>query len=263
MSGEKSKERAIQVTLIRPLGTNCFERMKCLQNKWLIVPLYLWLTCSVVRGQTTITAFLPEVESYIRLSPNVRLFFQAKGYMEDGDFTHAQIGPSLQFTIRPLEKLKKVTVFDLDDIKCMPVVFTIGYRYLPSTLQPAIDRMQPILQFHVPLPGRTLVTDRNRADLDWSKNAFNWTYRNRITAERRLTIRSYHPGAYAAAEFAYLSQYSKWSTTRFFAGCLLPLSKHMQIDSYYEHVNNTGAHPNHQVNAAGLMISLYFPPYKG
>lgn len=37
----------------------------------------------------------------------------------------------------------------------------------------------------------------------------------------------------------------------------------VQIDSYYEHVNNTGVHPNHQVNAAGLMINLYFPPYKG
>lgn len=45
--------------------------------------------------------------------------------------------------------------------------------------------------------------------------------------------------------------------------CLLPLSKHLQIDTYYEHLNNTGVHPNHQVNAAGLMINLYFPPYKG
>jgi hypothetical protein len=183
--------------------------------------------------------------------------------MENGDFTHAQIGPSVQFNIRPLERLKRITIFDLDDIKCMPVVFTIGYRYLPSTTQAAINRMQPIILFHVPFPGSTLVTDRNRADLDWSRAAFNWTYRNRITAERRLTIRSYHPGPYAAAEFSYQSQYSKWSTTRLFAGCLLPLTKHLQVDSYYEHVNNTGTHPNHQVNAAGLMISLYFPPNRG
>jgi hypothetical protein len=237
--------------------------MKCVQNKWLIAALFLWLTSSVAAGQTTITAFLPEVESYFRFAPNARLFFQAKGYMEDGDLNHAQIGPSLQFNLRPLEKLKKITIFELDDIKCMPVVFTIGYRYLPSTLQPAINRVQPIILFHVPFPGRTLVTDRNRVDLDWSRAAFNWTYRNRITAERRLTIRSYHPGPYAAGEFSYQSQYAKWSITRLFAGCLLPLSKHFQIDSYYEHVNNTGMHPSHQVNAAGLMINLYFPPYRG
>jgi hypothetical protein len=237
--------------------------MKYIRNEWSMVALFLWLTSSVATGQTTITAFLPEVDGYFRLSPKVRLFFQAKGYMEDGDLNHAQIGPSLQFSIRPLEKLKKITIFDLDDIKCMPVVLTIGYRYLPSTVQPAINRLQPIVQFHVPFPGSTLVTDRNRFDLDWSGAAFNWTYRNRITAERRLTIGSYHPGPYAAAEFSYQSQYSKWSNTRLFAGCLWPLSKHLQIDSYYEHVNNTGTHPNHQVNAAGLMISLYFPPNRG
>jgi hypothetical protein len=237
--------------------------MKSVQNKWLIAVFFLSLTSSVATGQTTITAFLPEVDSYFRFSPNVRLFFQAKGYMEDGDLSHAQIGPSLQFNIRPLEKLKKITIFDLDDIKCMPVVLTVGYRYLPSTIQPAINRAQPIILFHVPFPRSILITDRNRFDLDWSRVAFNWTYRNRITAERRLTIRSYHPGPYAAAEWSYQSQYSKWSTTRLFAGCLLPLSKHLQIDSYYEHVNNTGTHPNHQVNAAGLMINLYFPPYKG
>jgi hypothetical protein len=214
-------------------------------------------------AQTTLTAFLPEVDSYVRFSPNVRLFVQAKGYMEDGDLNHAQVGPSLQFNFRPFEKLKKITIFDLDDIKCMPVVFTVGYRYLPSTVQPAINRLQPIVQFHVPFPGSTLLTDRNRFDLDWSSAAFNWTYRNRITAERRLTIGSYHPGPYAAAEFAHQSQYSKWSVTRLFAGCLFPLTRHIQLDGYYEHVNNTGPHPNHQVNAIGSILSFYFPPYKG
>jgi hypothetical protein len=237
--------------------------VKCVQNKRRIVAFFLCLASCLATGQTTITAFLPEVESYFRFSPNVRLFFQAKGYMENGDLNHAQIGPSLQFNIRPLEKLKKITIFDLDDIKCMPVVLTIGYRYLPSTVQPAINRMQPVILFHVPFPRSILVTDRNRFDLDWSRVAFNWTYRNRITAERRLTIRSYHPGLYGAGELSYQSQYSKWSNTRLFAGCLLPLSKHLQIDTYYEHVNNTGTHPNHQVNAAGLMINLYFPPYRG
>lgn len=228
-----------------------------------MVVLFLWLASCAATGQTTITAFLPEVDGYARFGPNARLFLQAKGYMEDGDLNHAQIGPSIQFNFRPLEKLKKITIFDLDDIKCMPVVFTIGYRYLPSTVQPDINRFQPIIQFHVPFPGSTLVTDRNRFDLDWSRTAFHWTYRNRVTAERRLTFRSYHPGPYAAAEFFYQSQYSKWSSTRLFAGCLLPLSKHLQIDSYYEHVNNTGPHPNRQVNAAGVMISLFFPPNKG
>jgi hypothetical protein len=230
--------------------------------KWPIAAFVLLLIASAARAQTTLTAFLPEVDSYFRLSSNVRLVFQAKGYMEDGDLNRAQVGPSLQFNLRPFEKLKKITLFDLDDIKCTPVVFTVGYRYLPSSVQPAIQRLQPIVMFHIPFPRRTLLSDRNRADLDWAKGVFNWTYRNRITAERRLTIRSYHPGPYAAAEFSYQSQYSKWSVTRLFAGCLFPLPTHIQLDIYYEHVNNTGPQPSHQVNAIGTIFNFYFPPYK-
>jgi hypothetical protein len=66
--------------------------------------------------------------------------------MEDGDLNQAQVEPSLQFNIRPLEELKKITIFDLDDMKCMPVVFTMGYRYLPSTAQLTVNRTQPVLQ---------------------------------------------------------------------------------------------------------------------
>jgi hypothetical protein len=233
------------------------------QVRGLVEVFFLLLLAAAADAQTTLTAYLPELDSYVRLSSNVRLNFQAKGYMEDGDLDHGQIGPGLQFNLKPFETLKKITVFDLDDMKCMPVVFTIGYRYLPSSVQPAVNRLQPIVMFRIPLLRRTLLSDRNRADLDWANGTFHWTYRNRITAERRLTIRSYHPGPYAAAEFEYQSLYSKWSVTRLFAGCLLPISKHIQLDGYYEHVNNTGPHPNREVNAIGSILNFYFPPYKG
>jgi hypothetical protein len=39
-------------------------------------------------------------------------------------------------------------------------------------------------------------------------------------------------------------------------GCLFPLGTHTQMDLNWPH-------PNRQVNAAGLLINLYFPPYKG
>jgi hypothetical protein len=226
--------------------------------QWAIAALVVLFLADVADAQTTLTAFLPEVDSGFRLSTNVRFDFQAKGYMEDGDLDHAQIGPSFQFNLKPFAALQRITTFDLDDMKCMPVVFVVGYRYIPSTVGPAINRLQPIVMFHIPFPGRTLVTDRNRADLDWTNGTFHWTYRNRITAERRIAIRSYHPGPYAAAEFEYQNQFAKWSVTRLYAGCLLPVGKHVSIDQYYEHVNNTGPRPNHQVNAIGSILNFYF-----
>ena len=51
-----------------------------------------------------------------------------------------------------------------------------------------------------------LLTDRNRADLDWKTGNFSWRYRNRLQIERRLAIRSYHPAPYASVELFYQSQ---------------------------------------------------------
>jgi hypothetical protein len=240
--------------------------VKHIRNKSLIAAFVALLPCVPARAQTSTTEFFPEVDSYVRVTSNVRLVLQAKGYMEDGDFTRAKLGPSLQFNLRPSKKLRDMTVFDMDDMKRMPVVFSIGYRYLPSAAGPPTNRFEPLVMFHIPMAGRILVTDRNQADLDWLNSTFTWRYRNRITAERSITIHNYHPGPYASAEFFYQSQYSKWSSTRLYAGCLMPLSKfnkHLQLDPYYEHENNTGKRPNQHINIGGLILSLYFPPNKG
>jgi len=151
--------------------------VKHIQNTWLIAPFVALLPCLCTRAQTSTTGFFPEADLYARLTSNVRLVLQAKGYMEEGDFTRAQLGPSSQFNPRPSEKLRKMTVFDMDYMKPMPVVFEIGYRYLPSATGPSTNRLEPLVMFHIPMPGRILVIDRNRADLDWSNNNFTWRYR--------------------------------------------------------------------------------------
>jgi hypothetical protein len=220
------------------------------------------LACAPARAQDSTTFFLPEADAYIRLSPNVRLELQGKAAFEDGDFFRATLGPSIEFNYKALKKLKDIVIFDLDDMKCMPVLLSLGYRYLPSRSGPATNRFEPILMLHIPAPGRLLITDRNRADVDWSSGTDKWRYRNRITVERRVTIRSYHPGPYASAEALYESPFSKWASTRLYAGVLLPLGRHSEIDPYYEHENNTGKRPNQPINAGGLRLTLYFPPNK-
>jgi Protein of unknown function (DUF2490) len=201
------------------------------------------LPCPRARAQSPTTLFLPEVDAYIRLASNFRLQLQGKGAIQDGGFYRATLGPSLEFHVKP-------------------VTLAMGYRYLPSGTGPATNRFEPILLLHIPSPGRLLITDKNRADLDWSNGSYKWRYRNRISVQRRVTIHSYHPGPYVSAEFLYESPYSKWAYTRLYAGCLLPITKRLQVDLYYEHENNTGKPPNQQVNAFGLTLSLYFPPHK-
>ncbi len=232
-------------------------RMNSVRNKCLIAVPFLLLSCLPARAQTSSTEFLPEIDAYFKLNSDIRFVFQAKDTREGGDPTQVEIGPSIEFYLKPLIKLKDVTKFDLDDSKTRPLVLSIGYRYVPSPDQPAVQRLEPVATFHLPTPGRLLISDRNRFDLDWSNGAFTWRYRNRLTVERRITIHSYHPAPYASAEAFYESKYGKLSTTAVYLGCMFPLGKHFELDPYYEHENNTGKSPNQQVNAAGLVLDLH------
>jgi hypothetical protein len=216
------------------------------------------LPCVPLPAQTSSTEFFPEIDVNVSLRSDVRFLFQAKETREGGEPTQAEIGPSMEFYRKPLIRLKNITIFDPDETNSRPLVLSLGYRYLPAPDKPAVNRMEPVATINLPLRGRLLTTDRNRADLDWSNGGFNWRYRNRFTVERRFSIHSYHPAPYVSAEAFYESQYAKWSSTDLYAGCLLPLGKHVELDPYYEHQNNTGNHPNQQVNAGGLILDLYF-----
>jgi hypothetical protein len=202
---------------------------------------------------------LPEIDAYYKITSPLRIWFQAKETREGGAPTTAEIGPSLDFYVRAPLKLADATTFDLDDSKSRMLVISVGYRYLPTPNAPPTNRFEPVFNLNYPIPKiRFLLSDRNRADLDWQGGNFTWRYRNRIQLERTLKIGSYHPSAYASAEFYYESQYEKWSDTAIYAGCLFPIGRHVELNPYYEHQNNTGSIPNQQYNQLGLMLNLYF-----
>jgi len=222
---------------------------------------WIWLLLVVrlvgLRASAQIQELLPEIDVHYKLASDVRLSFQAKETREGGGPTQAEIGPTIELYLKPLVKLKKIARLELDDSKPRPLTFAIGYRYLSSPSSPEANRLEPVVTFHYPLMVGVLVSDRNRADLDWKNGTFSWRYRNLFQIEKRLTIHSYHPAPYAGVEFFYQSQYAKWSDTAIYVGCLLPIGSHLEFDPYYEHQNNTGS-PNQQLNQLGLKLSIFF-----
>ncbi len=137
-----------------------------------------------------------------------------------------------------------------------------GYRYITAPGAPSTDRMLIAATFNIPMMAGFHLSDRNRADLDWKNGGFNWRYRNKLTIERTFSIRSYHLIPYIAAEPYYESQYSKWSTTVLYVGCLLPVGKRFEFNTYYEHENDTGRNPNKQQNYIGLALYIYLSARK-
>ena len=230
--------------------------MSHVRKSWLTIVLLVLALGFNASAQTV--QFLPEIDAYYKLNPNLRIWFQVKETREGSDLTTAEIGPSLQFYLKPWAKLEGATAFVLDESKARPIIFSVGYRYLPTPDAPSENRFEPIVTFHYPLKGRVLLTDRNRADLDWKSGNFSWRYRNRVQFERSVRIHSYRLRPYVSAEFFYESEYEKWSTTAVYAGCLFRVGKHVGFDPYYEHQNNTGKSPNQQLNQLGLALNLFF-----
>jgi len=212
-----------------------------------------------LRGRSQTLQTLPEIDAYTKLSTNIRVSFQAKETREGSDPTQAEIGPSLEFYLRPLIQLQDATRFDLDDSKSRLTVISIGYRYMPQANGvDAINRIEPVMTFNLPIKASVTLSDKNRADLDWQGGIFSWRYRNRVQIEKTLQFRQYHARLYASAEAFYESQYSNWSDTALYAGCLFPVGKHVQLDPYYEHQNVTSKTPNEQLNQLGLILNLFF-----
>jgi hypothetical protein len=201
--------------------------------------------------------FLPETDVYLKLNPSWRTYVQAKNDQDAGGSPELSIGPSIQLYVKPLLRLKQVTVFDLDDSKKRALVLETGYRYITAPDTVPENRLEAIATSHFPMKAQFLISERNRADLDWKNGQLTWRYRNKLTIERTFAVHSYHLIPYAAAEPYYESQYAKWSTTDLYAGCLFPVGKYVQFDPYYKHENNTGKPPNQQQNAIGLAVYFF------
>jgi hypothetical protein len=201
--------------------------------------------------------FLPEVDAYVPLDPGTRFAFQAKQTREDGTPTQAEIGPSIEFYLRPLKHLIPNGV---DEAKTWFILLSFGYRYLPSSSAPETNRILLVATLRLPInaTSKVVISDRNRGEINFSNGDVTWRYRNRLQVEREITVHSYHPTPYANIEVYYDSKFQKWSSTVIEAGSQFPLGKHTEIDAYYEHQNNTGTAPNQQVNAIGLILNLHF-----
>jgi hypothetical protein len=245
-------------------GGPCRRRPVRASNSMKIKPVYktFWkwavlvcIACLPAHAQDA--QFLPELDAHLKLTSSVRAYLQAKDDRDGGDPEQFTIGPSIQYYSKPLLRLKKITSFDLDDSQSRALVLETGYRYITAPGAPPENRMETIATFHLPLKAGFLLSDQNRADLDW-KNGFTWRYENKLAVERVLSVRSYHLIPYFAAEPYYESQYKKWSTTALYAGCRFPAGKHVVFNAYYEHENNTGESPNRQQNYIGLALYLYF-----
>jgi len=203
--------------------------------------------------------FLPEVDLYSRIHHGMRLQFQASQTREANEPVQASFGPSLNFSPHPLHILTDITKHDLDEEKRRLVSFAAGYRYLPAANGgAATNRIQTDGTIRSPASRKILLSDRNRFEFNWKNHGFTWEYRNRLRGEGPVKLGHYHATPYASVEIYYESEYGKVADTAIEAGSLFPIGKHVQLDTYYQHQNETGKKPNEQLDQGGLTLNIFF-----
>ncbi len=219
----------------------------------------LGLICAWSPALAQTDQFLPEIDLYSRVHHGMRFQFQSSQTREANQPVQAEFGPSIDFNSRPLPILADIAKHDLDKAKTRILVLSIGYRYLPAANGGAsTNRIEPVVTLRTPSTRKLSFSDRSQFEFDWKSRGSTWTYRNRIRAEGPVKLGRYHPTPYASVEGYYKSQYGKFSNTAIDVGCLFPIKTHVQIDSYYQHQNQTGESPNQQLDQLGLTLNLYF-----
>jgi Protein of unknown function (DUF2490) len=202
--------------------------------------------------------FWPEIDTFVKLNEKSRLYFIASQTRENRTGTDAEIGPNIDFYLKPLLSLKEITIAGLDESKSRPIMLRFGYRYMPSTQNPTENRIVMEATPRFPFVHGVLVTDRNRGELRFIQGRFSWRYRNRLAVQREFRVKAFHFIPYGRAEAYYDSNYNKFSRIAFDAGSIFPIGKHVELEEYYEHQNDTSKSPNRQVNAVSAILNLYF-----
>jgi hypothetical protein len=86
----------------------------------------------------------------------------------------------------------------------------------------------------------------------------SWRYRNRLTIEREFSIGRFRFNPYLRGEIYYDSRHDKFSRNALIGGSAFPITRHFELESYFEHQNDSGGSSNRTVNAVGFVANLYF-----
>ena len=218
--------------------------------------LFAFLSGQSASAQTN--QFWPEVDAYARLDSNTRFRFQVKETREGGQTNQFQFGPSVEFYVKPLVRLRDLSELPADEARSRLLLLSIGYLYFPQINSPAENRVVLIATPSYPVKWRFVLSDRNRVELRFVNGTFFWRYRNRLGVQRPFTVHSYRLTPYVRCEIYWDSQVHKWADVAASAGAKLPITKKSELDAYYEHQNQTNKAPNAQVNSFGLILNVFF-----
>ena len=200
----------------------------------------------------------PSINFYKTMSEYSRFYLQLQSTRENQTGQDVQIGPCLDFYLKRRLALLRHNEAGTDESRARPLLFRIGYNYIPSTDNPTEQRVILELTPRLPVKAGFVLADRTRGDLRFINGQFSTRYRNRLSLERPFKLRGHAFTPYVRAEAYYDTRYAKWNKTALDVGGAFVLRKHWELESYFEHQNDTSKNPNSQVEAVAIEVNMHF-----
>ena len=225
-----------------------------------ICAVLLVVSLAIPAGAQTTKQIWPELGAYVKLNDQMRFYFLSTTVKENKESTEVELGPNFDFYLKPLAKNPKLLLVRLDDSKNRPLMVRVGYRFIYPIIGNGSTEHRGVLEAtaRFPLVIGMLVSDRSRVDLRFIGGEYSWRYRNRLTVEGDVSVGRVTMNPYVRGEVYYDSRYNKWSRTALTVGSAFPITKHFELESYFEHQNNTEGSSNQELNAVGAVLNLFF-----
>jgi hypothetical protein len=183
----------------------------------------------------------------------------AVGSEKGADYPYQQIfsGGGFGYMMKSFDQPHRINA---DAAKEHRLLVGVGYEYLRTIESAEIKNENRLIIATTPrhrFGPKWLMSDRNRVEVRWVNGSRSTRYRNALSLERDVRIRSFLFVPYGSAEVFYDFSKSSWNQQRFSGGLQWPYKQLLMLETYYLYQHVAGGNPA-RVNVAGLTLHLYF-----
>ena len=204
------------------------------------------------------TQFWPEVDTFVRLNPNMRLYVPVSATREGSDDSDQDgtTGIYLDYYAAPIAKLRLVGPSNVP--RTHRLLLRVGYGYTAEGGgEPATNTLTAEATWRMTIPWGFLLSDRNRFDLNFTGGDFDPRYRNRVRLDRNVDFGTWALNPYAYGEFFYDFDQGGWLKTRATAGIEVHVWERVVPELYVQRDYGTGQGSSGDTRGFGLVVSIY------
>ena len=146
----------------------------------------------------------------------------------------------------------------MDESKNRFLLLRVGYRYLQS-FSGDPDEHRAVLEAtaRYPLAAGVLVSSRARIDLRSIDSEDSWRFRSRLSAEKEFLIGPVRIDPYIRGEVSSTAGSMSGAGRSGSGERRFRSRRHVELEGYFNHQNDTGGDNNRQVDAIGIVLNLY------